>query len=105
MITKGRSVFSGRGTCFACHGADGRGAVGPSLADSAWLHSDGDYAGIVSTITAGVSARASKSGVVMPARGGSAINDEELRAVAAYVWSLRFQQRTARRRRAHHHGL
>lgn len=101
MIAKGRSVFTGRGTCFACHGPDGRGAVGPSLADTAWLHSSGDYEGIVATITSGVDARASRSGVVMPPRGGSALNDDDLRAVAAYVWSLRFQPRTARRRRRH----
>lgn len=103
MVAKGRAVFGGQGICIACHGPDGRGAVGPSLADSAWLHSDGSYEGIVSTITAGVSARASKSGVVMPPRGGSGINDEDLRAVAAYVWSLRFQPRTARLRRGCRH--
>ena len=99
MVAQGRSIFTGRGTCFACHAPDGRGGVGPSLADSMWLHSAGDYEGVVATITSGVNARASRSGVVMPPRGGTPLSDEELRAVAAYVWSLRFQPRTARRRR------
>ena len=36
----------------------------------------------------GVPKEASKSGIVMPLRGGSTITDDEVKAVAAYVYSL-----------------
>jgi hypothetical protein len=49
------------------------------------VHSDGSYEGISQSIEAGVSADKSTIGVAMPPKGGS---DEQLRAVAAYVWSL-----------------
>jgi mono/diheme cytochrome c family protein len=88
IIARGKSVFTGAGVCFACHGMDGEGVSGPSLTDSVWIHSRGEYDKIVQLITVGIDAKASKSGVVMPPRGGSAINDADIRAVAAYVWSL-----------------
>jgi mono/diheme cytochrome c family protein len=88
MIARGKSVFTGPGVCFACHGMDAEGVSGPSLVDSVWIHSRGEYDKIVQLIMTGVDAKASKSGVVMPPRGGSAINDADVRAVAAYVWSL-----------------
>ena len=88
MIVKGKSIFTGAGVCFACHGMAGEGVSGPALSDSVWLHSRGEYDKIVALITTGVDARTSKSGVVMPPRGGSAISDADIRAVAAYVWSL-----------------
>jgi mono/diheme cytochrome c family protein len=88
MVARGRAVFTGAGVCFACHGMAGEGISGPSLADSVWIHSRGEYDKIVQLILTGVDAKASKSGVVMPPRGGSAISDADVRAVAAYVWSL-----------------
>ena len=88
MIAQGKQVYGGAGVCFACHGMDGLGGTGPSLADSVWIHSRGEYDQLVALIQAGVPAKDSKSGVVMPPRGGSAIGDADLRAVAAYVWSL-----------------
>ncbi len=88
MIERGRAVFSGPGACFACHGSDARGALGPSLADSVWLHSDGSYEAIIQQVQQGVPAAQSKSGVVMPPRGGTQLSDQDVRAVAAYVWSL-----------------
>jgi mono/diheme cytochrome c family protein len=88
MITRGKTIFHGAGVCFACHGMNGAGMTGPSLADTVWVHNRGEYDKIVQLIMTGVDARASKSGVVMPPKGGSAINDADLRAVAAYVWSL-----------------
>jgi mono/diheme cytochrome c family protein len=88
MITRGRSVFTGAGVCFACHGMAAEGISGPSLTDSTWIHNRGEYDKIVQLILTGVDAKASKSGVIMPPRGGSAISDADVRAVAAYVWSL-----------------
>lgn len=89
-ISQGESLFKGAGLCSACHGASAKGIpnLGANLTDDEWLHSDGSYAGILSSITQGVSADKSSSGTVMPPNGGSALSDEQLRAVAAYVWSL-----------------
>jgi mono/diheme cytochrome c family protein len=88
MITRGKTVFTGPGICFACHGMNAEGTTGPSLTDSLWIHSRGEYDKIVQLILAGITAKDSKSGAIMPPRGGSAINDADVRAVAAYVWSL-----------------
>jgi mono/diheme cytochrome c family protein len=88
MVARGKAVFTGPGVCFACHGMDGAGTAGPSLADSVWIHNRGEYEKIVLLIRNGVDEKTSKSGLVMPPRGGSAINDDDLRAVAAYVWTL-----------------
>ena len=88
MVTRGKTLFTGAAVCFACHGMTAEGVSGPSLTDSVWIHSRGEYDKIVQLILVGIDAKASKSGVVMPPRGGSAISDADVRAVAAYVWSL-----------------
>jgi mono/diheme cytochrome c family protein len=90
MVEKGKTVFTSSGLCFACHGMDGKGAVGPSLADGTWIHvKDGDFAGLVTLITKGVSAAEAKTGKgPMPARGGAQLSDDDVKAVAAYVWTL-----------------
>ena len=87
-ITLGDSLFHGKGNCYACHGANAQGAVGPNLTDAEWLHSDGSYEAIVKQITTGVTAEESKSKIPMPPKGGSQITDDEVKAVAAYVYSL-----------------
>ncbi|HEX9893986.1 MAG TPA: c-type cytochrome [Gemmatimonadales bacterium] len=88
MVTKGKSVFGGAGLCLACHGPDGKGSIGPDLTDREWLHGDGSYGALVKLITTGVDQKQSKTGQMMPPKGGSAINEADLRAVTAYVWSL-----------------
>lgn len=88
MVTKGRQVFTGAGLCIACHGMEGKGGIGPDLTDAKWLHGKGDFAEIVSRIMQGVSSDSSQSGQIMPPRGGGGIDDAQVRAVAAYVWSL-----------------
>ena len=87
-IALGDSLFHSKGNCYACHGANAQGAVGPNLTDAEWIHSDGSYDAIVKQITTGVTAEESKSKVPMPPKGGSAITDDEVKAVAAYVYSL-----------------
>lgn len=88
MIEEGGKLFKGAGLCAACHGTSATGGVGPSLADTVWLHSKGTFEEIVHQITAGVPQGQAKGGMMMPPRGGSAITDAQIRAVAAYVWSL-----------------
>lgn len=90
MVDEGASLFSGRGLCNACHGPQGKGIpnLGADLTDDEWLHSDGSFAGILETIVKGVSPDKSSTGTVMPPKGGSSLSDEQLKAVAAYVWSF-----------------
>lgn len=87
-IAKGDTIFHKTGLCYACHGSNAEGAVGPNLTDGEWLHGDGSYDMIVATVTAGVPADKAKKGIPMPPKGGSSITDEEVKAVAAYVYSL-----------------
>ena len=87
-LATGDTIFHSKGNCYACHGANAEGAVGPNLTDAEWIHSDGSYDAIVKQVTTGVTKEESKSGIPMPAKGGSAITDDEVKAVAAYVYSL-----------------
>ena len=92
MIAKGKELFQGPGICIACHGLDAKGAGGPDLTDQVWLHNKGTFPEIVAQILEGISEEKSKSGQPMPPRGGSSLDDGEVRAVAAYVWSLSHQK-------------
>jgi mono/diheme cytochrome c family protein len=90
MISQGAGLFKGAGLCVACHGPDGKGVpnLGANLTDAEWLHSNGSYEAILATIRTGVPADKSSTGSVMPPKGGSSLNEAQLKAVAAYVWSL-----------------
>jgi mono/diheme cytochrome c family protein len=88
MVDKGKEIYGKQGLCYACHGQEGKGLVGPSLADDVWLHSKGSYPEIVAQILKGVPKEEAKSGVPMPAKGGANISEDEVKAVAAYVYSL-----------------
>lgn len=88
MIVAGRSYFQGEGFCRTCHGSDARGGIGPNLTDRVWLHGRGSYPEIVARVLKGVPSDSSQTGVIMPPRGGSGLTEEQVRAVAAYVWSL-----------------
>lgn len=88
MVTAGQTLFGGGGLCFACHGANGTGGpLAPAVNDSDWLHVDGSYESIVQLITDGV-ASPIQYAAAMPPRGGAQITDEQVREVAAYVYSI-----------------
>jgi mono/diheme cytochrome c family protein len=90
MVEEGKGIYNGAGICMSCHAATGEGIpnLGADLTDDEWLHVDGSYEQIVENIMKGVTAQESSSGVPMPARGGTAITDDQVKAVAAYVWTL-----------------
>ena len=89
MIAKGKTVFTSTGLCFACHGMDAKGMVGPSLVDPTWIHGKGTYPEIVKIVTTGIPVAETKLGKgAMPPKGGSQISEDDVKAVAAYVWSL-----------------
>lgn len=90
MVRQGRELFRGNGFCYTCHGTEGGGVpnLGANLTDDEWSHTDGSFAGLVERIGEGVPAEESSSGVPMPPAGGSKLTAEQIRAVAAYVWTL-----------------
>ena len=90
-ITK-HSVFHGQvasSICYTCHGPEAKGTltIAPNLTDSLWLHGDGSYAAITATITTGVAAPKESSAPMAP-MGGPPLTPEQIKAVAAYVYSL-----------------
>ncbi len=86
MVQEGQRHY---GTvCVACHGAAGRGSpVGPELNDQSWIHIQGEFDQIVQIITTGVQQPRQYPGA-MPPRGGGPFSDEEVRAIAAYVYAI-----------------
>ena len=88
-LDRGKSpsqIFSG--TCSACHGQDAKGtAVAPDLTDSQWLNGDGSYQFIVTTVTNGVP-KPKEHPAPMPPKGGAQLTDDQVKAVAAFVYSL-----------------
>lgn len=88
MVEEGRALFTGAGQCFTCHGQDGTGTgLAPDLTDQEWLHIEGGYDELVELITAGVP-QPKEAMIPMIPKGGSDISEEEVAAVAAYVWTL-----------------
>ena len=91
LIGLGDSIFHGQiagGTCFTCHGQGGTGGtLGPNLSDAEWLHGDGSYESIAATVTNGVATPKQFPGV-MPPKGGAPLTPDQVRAIAAYVYSL-----------------
>jgi len=89
MVDEGQQAYGT--TCTACHGANGIGTpVAPALNDNQWINISGQYPEIVQVITNGVPNPKEHSGA-MPPRGGGNFSDEQIRALAAYVYALSHQ--------------
>lgn len=91
-IALGDSVFHGRvggALCFVCHGPAGKGVngLGPNLTDKEWLNADGSLPSLQKVILEGVP-KPRKMPAPMPPKGGGQLSDAQVRAAAAYVWSL-----------------
>ncbi len=89
MGQQGDTVFHGPGRCFKCHGPDGKGTQkGPSLvAPKKWTDIHGEYDEIVQVVTKGIPDPKDYS-APMPARTVAKLSDEDVRNVAAYVWTI-----------------
>lgn len=88
MVTQGQQIFTSTGNCFTCHGPDAKGGqLAPNLADADWLNTDGTYDGIQNVVKTGV-AQPKQFPAPMPAMGGAQLSDDQVKQVAAYVWSL-----------------
>ena len=88
-IALGRAVYDGRGTCRSCHGDEGRGtARGPSLRHTIRVEGDTGFQALIVRVVHGSPGHDSLR-ADMPARQITHLNYPDIRAVAAYVWSLR----------------
>jgi len=90
-LAQGKRLFEGKGLCFSCHGVQGEGMLGPTTRLSEgkiWLHTKGTLWEIAAVIKSGIESDKSRSGTVMPPRGGSRITDAEAELLAAYVLEL-----------------
>jgi mono/diheme cytochrome c family protein len=64
------------------------GNLAPNLTDGTWLNISGrNYDEIVTVVTSGVP-EPKEAAAPMPAKGGANLTDEQVRAVAAYVYTL-----------------
>ena len=100
-LAVGQALFRGTANCAGCHGAEGHGSEsGPDLTDRAWLHGDGSFGMISKLVLHGVTRYESTEGTPMPMRGWAPINDDEVSAVAVYVWSIGRKARGASQRGA-----
>jgi glucose/arabinose dehydrogenase/mono/diheme cytochrome c family protein len=94
MVALGNRIYQGQvggASCTGCHGANGTGSpLGPALTGKNWLWSDGSYAGIGKTIRDGVP-QPKEYRSPMPPMGGTQLTQEQLSALAAYVWGLSHQ--------------
>lgn len=86
MVETGAQQFST--VCGACHGGGGVGTpAGPPLNDAQWLNISGTYDEIVGIINSGVP-NPKQYPAAMPPRGGGPFNEEQVRAIGAYVFAL-----------------
>ena len=86
MVAEGQQTFNT--VCVACHGPDAKGTpLAPNLTDAEWIDSDGTYDAIINIVKTGVP-QPKNAPAPMPPMGGASLTDDQVRAVAAYVWSL-----------------
>jgi cbb3-type cytochrome c oxidase subunit III len=87
-VTAGQQLFTATGNCYTCHGPDAKGtALAPNLTDAEWINIGGTYDEIQTVVKTGV-AQPKQHPAAMPAMGGATLSDDQVRQVAAYVWSL-----------------
>ena len=89
MVQEGQDIFNtATGICFTCHVREGVGGpLAPPLNDDEWLNIDGEYESIVRIIMDGVPQPVEYPGRMEP-RANMPLTDEQVRAVAAYVFTL-----------------
>lgn len=92
VVALGKRIFEGKtggALCVTCHAVNAKGitGLGPNLTDATWLHGDGSRAFIEQLIKAGVM-KPKVSAAVMPPMGGASLEPEQIKAVAAYVYTM-----------------
>jgi len=86
MVQEGQRLY---GTvCTACHGPGGAGTpAGPALNDQNWIHITGEFSEIENITRTGVMQPREYPGA-MPPLGGGNFDDDQLRAISAYVYAI-----------------
>ncbi len=79
-FSEGKVVFAAK--CFACHGSEGQGIIGPNLTDKYWIHGKGQRKDIFQVVQKGIIANG------MPA-WSEVLNEKELLSVSAFTFSLK----------------
>lgn len=91
LVTQGQEIFTSTGICFTCHGqnAEGVTGLGPNLTDNQWLNIEEPVTvdKIMNLVRTGVP-NPVESPAPMPPMGGAQLTDDQIRAVATYVYSL-----------------
>ena len=92
MVSQGQQIFAGKGMCLTCHGPTATGTpLAPNLTDAEWLNiTSGDWAEIQTIVRNGVPTPKQHPSP-MPPMGGAQLSDQEIQAVAAYVYSVSHQ--------------
>ena len=92
-LKRGRKIFHGRGNCFHCHGNNGAGTfIAPALNDDRRIHlQTRTVEEIAERIRSGVS-QPKQYRTAMPPSGGASLTNEEMSALAAYVFTLDHSQ-------------
>jgi mono/diheme cytochrome c family protein len=92
MAALGDSIFHGQssgGLCFTCHGADAKGtALAPPLVSHKWITGDGGYEFIQQRVIDGVPKPTAPYVSPMLPMGGAQLTPDQIKAVAAYVYSI-----------------
>lgn len=90
MVEEGKTLFASTALCFSCHGTgEGVPNLGPNLTDDTWLNIEDptSYDAFVNLINTGVPVPKEHMIPMVP-RAGSGITDDQVAAVAAFVWTL-----------------
>lgn len=92
MVALGDSIFHGKaagGLCFTCHGADAKGTpLAPPLVQHQWKTGDGSFGFLITRIKDGMPNPTPPYTAPMPPMGGASLTQQQIQAVAAYVYSL-----------------
>lgn len=97
-VERGAVIYRG-GTCPVCHHWEGQGnRRGPDLTDEEWLHGDGSLAAVRAAIETGFrhgAGRRFRGKYEMWPLGGMELDEGDVDALTAYVWSLHRRRRAA----------
>lgn len=90
LVATGQELFAGQAICFTCHGQDATGTqLAPNLTDAEWINIEEPVTPekIQQLIRTGVQ-QPKQHPAPMPAMGGADLTDQQIEALAAYVYSL-----------------
>jgi mono/diheme cytochrome c family protein len=86
MISAGRKIFHGKGTCFGCHGDKLQGGpIAPALTGPSWRHITGTFDAIIDRIDNGLPGT-----LMVPHPGG--ISESQVFLVASYIFAVSHQK-------------